>query len=221
MNIEIPTLKSLFVEMYFRDTRLSSGTATLVANNRKSHCALVTARHNLTGRHQDTGECLNRHASIPDNIVIHFHGTEEYIGSRWEPIKLPLYRDDGSPYWIEHPRLRANADIAALNLNWANDVTRYPYYLETDLDSVNLAIGPAETVSVIGYPFGLAHHGKFPIWATGFVAQEMSLISDQNPVFLIDCRTRQGQSGSPVIAFRPSGYRQEKEGKLVNKISGR
>lgn len=83
---------------------------------------------------------------------------------------------------------------------------------------MNLVIGPAENVSVIGFPFGLSSHGKLPIWATGFMAQELSLISDENPVFLIDCRTRQGQSGSPVIAYRPSGYRYEKDGKVMSTL---
>ena len=219
--MEVPSYKSLFVQMYFQDTLLSSGTATLVANDRESHCALVTARHNVTGRHQDTGKCLCKHAAIPDNILIYFHETEELVGSQWKQVRLPLYRDDGSPHWIEHPLLGESADIVALNLSWANDLTRYPYYLKTDLDSVNMVIGPAETVSVIGFPFGHSLGGRFPVWATGFLAHEMSLVTEDNPVFMIDCRTRQGQSGSPVIAFRPSGYRQEKEGRISTTLSAK
>lgn len=222
MNIEVPTAKSLYIEMYFGETLLSSGTAFLAANNRESHCALITNRHNVTGRSQETGECISKKAAIPDAIVIHFHknmGGFEDIGTEWKKIRLPLYRSDGTPYWFEHPRLKEKADIVALNLSWGDDVSRYPYYMETNLDSVNMVIGPAESVSVIGFPFGLASHGKFPIWATGFLAQELNLIDPDNPMFLIDCRTRQGQSGSPVIAFRPSGYRQEKDGKIVSTLS--
>lgn len=221
MDIAIPTAKSLFIEMYFGETLLSSGTAFLAANDKESHCALITNRHNVTGRHQDTGECLDtKYAAIPDSIVIHFHKNTEVIGNEWLKVKLPLYRDDGSPYWIEHPNLGEKADIVALNLNWGSDVSKLPYYLETDLDSINLVIGPAESVSVIGFPFGLSSHGKLPIWATGFMAQELSLISEDNPAFLIDCRTRQGQSGSPVIAYRPQGYRYEKDGKVYSTLSG-
>lgn len=222
MDISIPTAKSLFIEMYFGETLLSSGTAFLAANNRESHCALITNRHNVTGRHQDTGECLDKkNAAIPDAIVIHFHKNVDVIGEEWLEVMLPLYRDDGTPYWIEHPSLGKKADIVALNLSWGGDVRKLPYYLETDLDNVNLVIGPAENVSVIGFPFGLSSHGKLPLWATGFMAQELSLISADNPVFLIDCRTRQGQSGSPVIAYRPSGYRHEKDGKVMSTLSGK
>ncbi|TOL63423.1 serine protease, partial [Vibrio parahaemolyticus] len=79
----------------------------------------------------------------------------------------------------------------------------------------------AEPVSVIGFPFGMSTSGKLPVWATGFLAQELSLISEDDPVFLIDCRTRQGQSGSPVIAFRTSGYRTIKDNRISASLSGR
>ena len=55
LHLEVPSLKSLYIEMYFGDTLLSSGTAFLVANDQSSHCALITNRHNVTGRHQETG----------------------------------------------------------------------------------------------------------------------------------------------------------------------
>lgn len=216
--IEILSYKSLYIEMYFNDTLLSSATAALIANDKDSHCALITARHNLTGRHQYTGMCLHSQAAIPNTVVISFHPGDD-TESEHVRIKLPLYRDTGEPFWIEHPILKANADIAVLNLNWANDVARYPYYLQSELDSVNLAIGPAESLSVIGFPFGRSRNGQFPIWATGFLAQELSHITEETPSFLIDCRTRQGQSGSPVVAFRPSGYRVEEAGKVTQVVS--
>ena len=159
--MEVPSHKSLFVEMYFQDRLLRSGTATLVANDRESHCALVTARHNVTGRHQETGQCLSKRAATPDNILIYFQETEELLGPQWKQVRLPLYRDDGSPFWIEHSRLGARADIVALNLSWGNDISRFPYYLKSDQDTVNMVIDPAETVSVIGFPFGLSLAANF------------------------------------------------------------
>lgn len=78
---------------------------------------------------------------------------------------------------------------------------------------------PAESVSVIGFPFGMSSIGRFPIWATGFLAQELSLLTPENPVFLIDCRTRKGQSGSAVIAYRPSGFRKREGNKIVAQLS--
>lgn len=206
LRLEVPSLKSLYIEMYFEDTLLSSGTAFLVANDQSSHCALITNRHNVTGRHQETGECLDKkHCATPDNIRIYFHKPPLDIGE-WHCVKLPLYKEDGSQWWIEHPRFGASADVVALNFNWGSDVQKIPYYLKTDLDRANMVVRPAETISVIGFPFGLSSTGRFPIWATGFMAQELGIVTPDNQTFLIDCRTRQGQSGSPVIAYRANVF---------------
>jgi len=218
-NVEIPTAKSLFIEMRLGETTLATGTAILAANDQQSHCALITTRHNVTGRHQETGQCLHKTGAIPDNIVIHFHKNATEIGE-WKEVTLPLYKPDGSQWWIEHPHLGAAVDVVALNLRWGNDIRKLPYYLETQLDRIDMVIGPAETVSVIGFPFGLSSSGRFPIWATGFLAQELSLMTAENPVFLIDCRTRQGQSGSAVIAFRPAGHRKYENDRIVNTLTG-
>jgi hypothetical protein len=172
--VEIPTMKSLFIEMRTGEVAIATGTAFLIANDRQSHCTLVTARHNVTGRHQDTHECLSKTAAIPDALVVYFHKTGDSIGE-WKAVTLPIYRPDGTPLWVEHPRLGAAADVVALNVRWGNDVNKLPYYLKTNLDRMNLAVGPAEPVSVIGFPFGLSSSLRFPVWATGFLAQELSL----------------------------------------------
>ncbi|GAB7524050.1 hypothetical protein PBS_30350 [Paraburkholderia sp. 2C] len=217
-GLEVPTLKSLYIEMFFGDTLLGSGTAFLAANDRESNCALITNRHNVTGRNQETGECLSKTGGIPDSIVIYFHRNPLEAG-QWKKIKLPLYRDDGTPWWIEHPRLGAAADVVALNLRWGSDVHKLPYYMKLDLDRKGLYTSPAEIVSVIGFPFGLSSAGKFPIWSTGFVAQELSLVTPENPVFLIDCRSRRGQSGSAVVSYRAGSYRHVRDGRVVSTIS--
>ena len=218
-QVEVPTLKSLYIESRYGDTVLGSATAILAANDREAHCALITNRHVVTGRHQDDGTCLNKNGGIPDNIVIYFHRNDPEIGE-WKQIKLPLYRTDGTPFWIEHPRLGKAADVVALNLTGANDVRRLPYYLRLNLDRLEMLVSPAEPVSVIGFPFGLSSAARFPLWATGFLAQELSLVTPDNPVFLIDCRTRPGQSGAAVIAHRSGSHRKQQDGKIQSVLTG-
>ena len=61
-------------------------------------------------------------------------------------------------------------------------------------------------LQVIGYPYGQVG-GPFPIWSKGFIASEPDLDIAGLPVFLIDCRSRPGQSGSPVWArFRKGDF---------------
>ncbi|MBI6511430.1 trypsin-like peptidase domain-containing protein [Proteus sp. PR00174] len=212
------TFKSLFIEMYFNEQKLSSGTAFLVANDHNSHCSLITNRHNVTGRNQQTGECLNKLCATPNYIIIYFHKNNS-IGE-WHEVKIPLYYHDDTPRWIEDPILGSDVDVVALNLCWGSNITKIPYFINTNLDRDNLYIGPADTVSVIGFPFGISAYGKFPVWATGFIAQDLQLMSDDKPYFLIDCRARQGQSGSPVAAYRTGGYRiYEPDGKISSVLS--
>jgi hypothetical protein len=221
--LSAPTLKSLFVELYFGDTLLSTATAFLLAFDRNSHCALVTNRHNVTGRHQETGACLSKHGAIPDSIKVYFHSNEgedeDLWIPKWLPVQRRLYKSDGTPDWIEHPKFGRLGDMVAINFSWGSDTLRYPYYLKTEIDRAGIIVGPAEAISVIGFPFGLSTYGKFPIWATGFLAQELSQIEAEQPTFLIDCRARSGQSGSPVIAHRTQGARMRQGNKIVATLS--
>jgi hypothetical protein len=71
--------------------------------------------------------------------------------------------------------------------------------------ATDILVTPGDAVSVVGFPFGLSGGGRFAIWATGFMATEPEIDYDAKPIFLIDCRSRPGQSGSPVIASRSGG----------------
>jgi len=218
-RIEIPTAKSLFIEAYFDDQLLGSATCFLLTRTKETNCVVLTNRHVVTGRHQETNKPLDKkNGAVPNAVVIHFHKEGAALGE-WTQIRLPLYRQTDEPYWIEHPRLGAQADVVALNLTWGNDVAQYPYYLDLELDRPKMVLSPAEPVSVIGFPFGLASHARYPIWATGFLAQDLSFVSPEHPRFFIDCRSRQGQSGSPVIAFRAQGARLIKDGKPVANLT--
>lgn len=76
-----------------------------------------------------------------------------------------------------------------------------------DPDNVGaeLALGPASRVSIIGFPFGLTGGGGLAVWVSGFVASEPELGYEGQPLFLVDARTRTGQSGSPVLIYESSG----------------
>jgi hypothetical protein len=63
-------------------------------------------------------------------------------------------------------------------------------------------LGPADIVSVVGFPFAIQAGATFAVWATGFLASEPAVDYAALPMLLIDCRTRPGQSGSAVIAHR-------------------
>jgi len=200
-TIAKPSVQSLLIEMQFNGQPLSTGTA-FVVNTPTKGPHLITNRHNVTGRHQETGVPLSKTCGVPSDIVI-VHNRKAQLGQReWVPRTEPLYVN-GTPRWVEHPTLGARADFVALQLTDLNDVELLPY------DPTNLGpailVGPADSVSVIGFPFGMTAGGAFGVWATGFLASEPEVDFNNLPIQLIDCRSREGQSGSPVLAYRAGG----------------
>ena len=120
----------------------------------------------------------------------------------WLP-KVEKLLNGETPLWFEHPTLGAKADFVAIKLMEIDDVQLYPYNLVNT--GPNIMVGPADSVSVVGFPFGIQAGGSLAVWATGFMASEPDIDFKDLPVFLIDCRSREGQSGSAVIAYRSGG----------------
>lgn len=198
-TIAKPSVQSLLIEMQFNGQALSTGTA-FVVNTPTKGPHLITNRHNVTGRHQDTGTPLSKTGGIPSDIVV-VHNKRGHL-AQWVLHKEPLHINN-TPRWVEHPTLGPKADFVALQLTDLNDVELYPY--DPSNPGPKILVGPADPVSVIGFPFGVTAGGAFGVWATGFLASEPAVDFNNLPIQLIDCRTRQGQSGSPVLAYRAGG----------------
>ena len=197
-QISQPSVQSLLIEMQFNGQPISTGTAFVVSTAKGPH--LVTNRHNVTGRNQDNGAPLSPTGGVPNQLVI-VHNRKGMLG-QWVTRTESLYVA-GAARWHEHPTLGAKADFVALPLSSLNDVELYPY--DPANPGPQIFVGAADTVSVIGFPFGIAAGGAFGVWATGFLASEPDVDFNGLPIQLIDCRSRQGQSGSPVIAHRNGG----------------
>ena len=121
---------------------------------------------------------------------------------QWLTKDEPLYSGP-TPLWREHPDLGAKADFVALPLTALDDVELYSYDVANPGPPIRC--GPAKTVSVVGFPFGIQAGGSLAVWATGFIASEPDINFGNLPVFLVDCRSRPGQSGSAVIAYGNGG----------------
>ena len=196
-GITKPSVQSLILEMFFGGQRLSLGTGFLC--DCSSGPVLLTNWHNVSGRNPFTKELLSSKGGIPDRIKI-LHNQAGKLGS-WVWRTEALYTDQ-KPNWIEHPELGDKADFIALPLTQIEGIDFHPYDTNGGLD---IALMPADTISVVGFPFGLQAGGSFAVWTTGFVASEPSINFNELPIFLIDCRTRPGQSGSAVIFHRNGG----------------
>ena len=197
-GIHKPSYQSLFLQMRVNGHDLATGTGFVMFHGGTPY--LITNWHNLSGRHPSTGKTLSKTAGIPDEVVI-MHNQKGKFGN-WIPRTEPVLHDD-KPLWIEHPTHAQKVDAVALPLTNLEDVELHPYSLgQTGPD---IAVPPADVLSIVGFPFGLTGGGAFAIWATGFMATEPDINQFELPAFLVDCRGRPGQSGSAVIAHRKRG----------------
>jgi len=199
MNLSEPSIQSLYIESRFNGQKIATATGFITFSNNKKPF-LITNWHNVTGKNSLTGEYLSNTAAIPNEILIK-HNKKDQLGEWIDKIE-PILIDDEKPLWYEHPTLGNKVDIIALPLTELEDVDLYDYILENVDEEDKINISPSEIVSVVGFPFGKSVSGFYAIWATGFIATEPDLDYENLPIFLIDCRSRKGQSGSPVIVHR-------------------
>jgi hypothetical protein len=161
---------------------------------------LITNSHNLSGRRPDTGQSMSSCGVTPTSVEISYparSGAESMIR-----IVEPLVDQDGTPLWLEHPEYGSRVDVVALPLTNVHNVQTYPYEIDPEHGALPLAI-PAD-VSIVGFPFGTSVKGT-AIWVRGTIASEPGIDYDDLPRFLVDARTRVGQSGSPVIRVSVDG----------------
>lgn len=184
--------------MQCKGQQLCTGTG-FVAETGKGP-VLLTNWHNVAGRRPDNNAILSPTGLAPDEVMI-IHNRANRLG-KWVQRSEKLYGPMG-PLWREHPVLKQQADFVALPLTQLDDVQLYPYTL--GIADPQIKCGPADTVSVIGFPFGIQVGGSLAVWATGFVASEPQIDFNDLPVFLIDCRSRPGQSGSAVVSYKSGG----------------
>lgn len=192
-----PSLLSLMLTMYWQGNKLATGTGFVVGSG--DNRFLISNRHNLSGRHPKTNEIMHSRGVTPDSVSILYL---DVSGKQlWREISAPvLDSSDETPLWFEHPTLGPQVDVVALKLSLPEEAGLIPYDIAKPQDDPVLWVG--EDLFVVGFPFGQSYHRGMGIWTRASVATEPSVYYNGLPMFLVDARTRQGQSGSPVL-LRP------------------
>jgi hypothetical protein len=194
-----PSVQSLLIQTQADGKPLATATGFLVQS--RFGPLLVTNRHVLTGRDQNSQKPFAPDGAVPTEVVI-IHNRKDAVG-QWVARIEPLH-DGPVRRWFEHPVLGDKMDVAALRLTSLADVAAYPF--ELGEPGADMLLGPSDPVSIVGFPFGQTTGGDMlPVWAAGFLASEPSQNFIGLPIQLVDCRTLTGQSGAPVIAYRSSG----------------
>lgn len=107
------------VHLQFRREKCNIGIGSGVLYKRAEKTYIVTAWHNVTGRHTESLECISKYLAIPDNVVVtvacKFSHPEctEYM-RRW--ITVPLEIDGKTTYYV-HKQGFPRVDVVAIPID--------------------------------------------------------------------------------------------------------
>lgn len=173
---------------------LGQGTGFLIRHD--AQLFLITNWHVVTGRHPVTGDSIGGSSSLPEFIEVSFPlflGGDLY----WTVQRIELYASGGEARWYVHPYSppgEGGTDVVALPID-EEPPSAYAYPLEDAVDPRDLS--PGAELNIVGYPFGVRTSAA--VWSRATVASEPRHGFNEDPVYLVDARSRSGQSGSPVV----------------------
>lgn len=214
-QVSASTFKSMYIELFYNETKLSSGSAFFGRD--QGNVFLFTNRHNVTGRDNNTGDTLSKSSGIPNILKVTVRKTrkndqQDNVSNVTFVVEINLYKDVEmlQPTWVEHKNKRVDVVGIIFNQQGIDDDA-----IIYDLDNSWRKSQIQDRISVIGFPFGKSVFTS-PIWVTGYIASEPDFDYENLPSFLIDCRARPGQSGSPVIYYIKVGQLEYDDGFLAS-----
>lgn len=198
------SLCSVYIEMFFNEKKLSSGTAFMYHYKITNKFYIITNWHNVTGRNNITENLLDeKNAAVPNKIRVFLH-KKNSLG-KWIEKDIDLYNDISTfngKKWLEHPTYKEKVDVVAIPIVLQNDFETFNILEELEqhdyIQDYRVQVG--DDVFILGYPLGINGGCKyFPIWKSGTIASEPDLDIDDLPLLYIDAASREGMSGSAVI----------------------
>lgn len=199
---EADRLSSTSLRLTIRKGEIELGYATGFAVEKHGKYYLVTNRHvallcSEDKNPEDVGGWL-----CADNLLV-LQNKANHAGE-WFKVREDPYDEHHTRRWLEHPTLGSSADLVALPLKNTNGIAFFP--LDLELRKTQIQIPPGDSVSIVGFPFGIAQAGGLAVWKSGTTASDLGVDVGDKPRFLLDTTARPGMSGSPVYARRYGTY---------------
>ena len=199
-----------FIELHCKGYIIGKATGFFWKSENISY--LISNWHIFSGREPTTGQPKNSDGAIPDTLEIQYRPKKN--ANMIEKISIPLYEND-KPKWIQHKTLGQRCDVAAIKITVSkliyslngNFYEDEPAYLNNLENAADMKIEIGMDTFVLGYPFGIKRTQIFPIWKRASIASDYMVNFDDLPCFLVDTATREGMSGSPVIARQSHSYK--------------
>jgi hypothetical protein len=215
--------------MRFGSQVLAIGTGVIY--EREAKYCIVTAWHNVTGRHPETLHYLSKTNGVPDNIVVSLAVNRPEIGVIRQHITLPLADEKKSLFYI-HPKNWPRVDVVAIPFD-PKALNRFEYQTSTgtvqgvmsildsggEIYSVQRyevpnddlrgqwleSVDVTEELFIPGYPQNVQDYYAQPVWKRATIASSVQLGWNGERKFLVDSASKSGMSGSPVLYYSPDG----------------
>lgn len=198
-SISSPLSAAVSKVRIFRDD-MHLGPATGFFYRSRNRIFLITNRHVVTLRDNETGESLHDMKAEPNRIecqvVTRKSNSDGILCYYAGDFNASLLNQDGTPRWLEHPKHKGKVDVVAIFVGIDDDRLGCAI---NDIDLVDLQPRPGTEALIVGFPFGSTYRSDLPLWKHGIIATEPSFDFDGQPRFLIDSVTHRGMSGSPVF----------------------
>jgi hypothetical protein len=167
---------------------------------------LVTNWHVVTGR-DPLSPLITNTGAVPTHLRLKLHKNIEdnkFSLSKKVECVVQINNETGNePEWLEHPNHRFNLDIVVVKIPNDDEFKKKVkcHCLEECKDfQEDFSPSVMDDLYVIGYPWGLTGGDPvLPLYKKGSVASEPVVDYRGLPRFLIDCRTAEAMSGSPVL----------------------
>jgi len=186
------TNQSYFINMFFGETFLTTATGFFFKYKDKPY--FITNYHVATGRKPENGKTIDKNCAIPNKMCIFTPETNNTI-FEWIWVE-----DKPEEFWVL-PNNKLDIAIKEINNTEILD----------NIEWVDLFAGKewevsiTEKIVVVGYPYGDRVSTRTPCCITGYVATDIDTDFNDLPLFLVDSRTREGMSGSPVYYYVTTG----------------
>lgn len=186
------------------DVEISRSTGFLWCHGGGNY--LVTNWHCLTGVNPFTGKYLSKLAARPTALRVALPTGK--LGQK-AGYEVPLFDESGEPRWLVHPTAGEQVDVAAIGLpNESDRPAGEPASVAKAMNTNpwhRLQAFVGDELFVVGFPRNLHMHG-LPIWKRATFATEPGLFLDEplRRQVWVDCASREGMSGSPVILTKRS-----------------
>jgi len=116
------------------------------------------------------------------------------------PVEIRICEDDlSNAKWFEHLELGRSVDVAAMDVTDAVTGLEIRHVNALESDAV-LEPFTSQDVFVVGFPFGQITGAPAPVWKRGTIALDPTFNPEALPKMFVDTATREGMSGSVVIA---------------------